>query len=200
MKLYATPLSHFSRKVRILLDLYKIPYEFTDIGNVASSDTVAFASNPLMKVPVLLDGEAWLIESDHIASYLVNKTDSEDRYSVLTKDISQLNMRALMNGIMTEEVKILLARRTGVPTDQYPFFDKALKSIKDGFSWLEQNHSRFNSANPKYLDFHLVCLWDHIAYYDLVPLNYSRLSEHVSRVSENPIVMQTAPQILKPKG
>ncbi|ATH09113.1 hypothetical protein BIY24_14520 [Halobacteriovorax marinus] len=40
MKLYATPRSHFSRKVRILLELYSIPYEFIDVGNVADSDEV----------------------------------------------------------------------------------------------------------------------------------------------------------------
>lgn len=46
MKLYGTPLSHFARKVRILLDLYQVPYDFVDVGNVAEGDQTTFAGNP----------------------------------------------------------------------------------------------------------------------------------------------------------
>ena len=73
MKLYATPLSHFSRKVRVLMDLYSLPYDLIDIGNVASSDVRDFGNNPMMKVPTLVDDDCWIIESDHIAQYLVEK-------------------------------------------------------------------------------------------------------------------------------
>lgn len=126
MKLYFTPRSHFARKVRILLELYAIDYEQVDIGNVADSDKKNFNDNPLMKVPVLLDGEQSIIDSDNIAQYIVKKYDKSDRYEVFTESIFDLNARAILNGIMSEEVKVILAERTYVPIEQYPFFDKAL--------------------------------------------------------------------------
>lgn len=57
IKLYGTELSHFARKVRLLIDHYSIPCDFVDIGNVAEDEQKKFAQNPLMKVPVLVDND-----------------------------------------------------------------------------------------------------------------------------------------------
>src|SRR4051794_10990584 len=108
MQLLATRLSHYSRKLRILLDHYGLAYELVDVGNVASPDLGQFDGNPLMKVPVLRDQGRWLIESDHIAAYLARTYDPSDRYEVLTTDLATLNARAVLNGIMAEEVKVIL--------------------------------------------------------------------------------------------
>ncbi len=199
MKLYATPISHFSRKVRLLLDLYGIEYEFIDVGNVAEGDVATFGGNPLMKVPVLIDRDKWLIESDHIASYIVRKFDPSDRYEVGTRDIRRLNARAVLNGIMAEEVKVVLGRRTGVPTERYRFFDDALETIQSGLDWLESKAELFNTGRPGYLEFHLVCAWEHIGYYDLVPLERLRLRRIVDDILEDDVIRRTSPFILKPK-
>jgi len=70
MKLYFTPRSHFSRKVRILLHAWKLEVELIDVGNVGATSSHAFGPNPLMKVPTLLDGGPSIFDSDHIAQYL----------------------------------------------------------------------------------------------------------------------------------
>lgn len=67
LRLICTPRSHFSRKVRLLLDALGEPVELLDAGNVADDDARAFGPNPLMKVPTLLDGARAVFESDHIA-------------------------------------------------------------------------------------------------------------------------------------
>lgn len=199
MKLFATPLSHFARKSRILLDLYEVPYEFIDIGTVTQIEMSTYAKNPIMKVPILMDGKDWIIESDHISQYIVRKFDSSDRYQVQIKSLFDLNARAVMNGIMDSEVKIILARRTHVPVEQYVFFDKAFVAIKNGLSWLEESANNFTPHNPTYREFHLVCLWEHIEYYDLVPLEYKKLHKIVTEVSALPSIKKTAPLIVKPK-
>ncbi len=193
MKLYATPLSHFSRKVRILLDYYQCPYEIIDVGNVADSDLKGFGGNPLLKVPVLMDNENWILDSDHIAEYLVLKLDPSDRFQIQTKKIFDLNARAIMNGVMSEEVKILLAKRSLLPVENYPFFDKALKSIHNGLNWLEENYEEFEVTSPKYRDFHLVCMWDHLKYYKLIDLKYSRLEQIVSGLASHSFIKKSAP-------
>ena len=200
MQLFATPLSHFSRKVRILLDLYSLPYEFVDAGNVAEIKIEKFAGNPLMKVPALIDGENWIIESDHIAQYVVQTYDPDDRFEVKTKNIFDLNARAMINGIMSEEVKLILAKRTGLPVEQYTFFDKSLQAINSGLHWLEENHGQFNAVSPKYRDLHLVCLWDHLEYYTMVDLGlYPHLRDIVLRISGQAVVQQSAPHVVKSK-
>jgi glutathione S-transferase len=200
MKLYATPISHFARKDRILLDLYQAPYEFIDIGNVTQTDPAVFGGNPLMRVPVLVDGKTRIFDSDNIAKYIVEKLDPADKFRVNTASFEELNIRALINSIMAEEVKLVLARRTGLPTEEYPFFDKCQLMMKNGLEWLEENSNSFHTGEPGYLEFHLTCLIQHLDYYELLPLNYPKLKKMVDTVLTNPLVSRTSPFILKPKN
>jgi|SRR5690606_1568529 len=193
MKLYATPLSHFSRKVRLLLDHYGIEYEFVHIGNVVDTEAARFDGNPLMKVPVLHDGDTWLIESDHIAEYIVRRHDPADRYRVLVRDPDALNLRAMLNGIMNEEVKLILGARTGIDVAALPFFRKVRLAVSNGLEWLERNAARFDAESPGYLEFHLVCLLDHLDHYKLVPLDYPELKRITVTLSASPTVSRSNP-------
>ncbi|WP_417335340.1 glutathione S-transferase [Halobacteriovorax marinus] len=197
MKLYATPRSHFSRKVRILLELYSIPYEFIDVGNVADSDLETFGKNPLMKVPALIDGENWIIESDHIANYIVNKFDPVDKYQVKIESVADLNIRAVLNGTMTEEVKIILGKRTSIPINEFSFFDKALASIGNGLDWLDLNFPKVDVECLKYRDIHLVCLCEHLEFYKVISLDrYSNLRKAILQLSDLSEIKKTSPYSL----
>lgn len=191
LKLYCTPRSHFSRKVRILLDAWKLGHELVDIGNVADDASKEFAGNPLMKVPTLVDGDIWLIDSDHIAQYLTLTYHPGDPFNVLLKKPELLNLRAVMNGIMAAEVELLLAKRTGTDISQ-PRYQKLQKAIAQGLDWLEQNAGLF-AGPPDYQDFHLVCLWDHLAFYKLVKLSYRHLAARVTELSSLPYVKASRP-------
>lgn len=200
-KLYFTPLSHFARKVRLVLDFYSVPYELLDVDNVAQTDVSRFGGNPLMSVPVLVDGDVWMIESDSIAQYLSLKHDPADQLGILTRDLSDLNVRAVLNGVMGNEVKWILAQRMSVPVERYSYFSKSLKSIQHGLEWLEANASVFTTDAVTYRELHLVSAWDHLDYYGLVPLSaYGKLGAVVERVSRETFVRRTAPQVLRPKS
>lgn len=200
IKLYCTPLSHFSRKVRFVLDFHSIPYRTEDVGNVIEGTKKKFADNPLSQVPVLVDRDTWLIDSDHISAYLVKKFAPQDELEFFSQDAFNLNSRAIFNGAMAEEVKVILAKRTGVPIEEYPYFDRSLATIHECLYWAEKNASKFGAREPKYRDLHLVALWDHLAYYELVPLTtYPQLAQVVSEISRKDWVKQTQPWRLKPK-
>ncbi|MGH1346263.1 MAG: glutathione S-transferase family protein [Nannocystales bacterium] len=166
MQLYYTPRSHFSRKVRLLLDGWGATVQQVDVGDVG--DPTAFADNPLMKVPVLLDGETQVFDSDHIAAYLMRRLDPADRFGVATSEVERLNARAVMNGVMGAEVELLLAERSGIDTVEMPRFGKLRRAIEAGLSWLEA-HAEVFQGEPSYLGFHLVALWDHLSLYDKLP-------------------------------
>jgi glutathione S-transferase len=193
MELFYTPRSHFSRKVRLLLDGWGVSVELRDVGNVAGADAGAFGPNPLMKVPTLVDDSIVVFDSDHIAAYLTRKCDPGDRYGVLTDDADLLNLRAVTNGIMAAEVELLLARRTGIETRGLARFEKIEQAIRTGLEWLER-HAALYPSIPSYAGFHLVSLWDHLALYDLVELPYERLRELVARLSESELVARSAPR------
>lgn len=202
-RLIATPLSHYGRKARILLDLYKVPYHFEDIGNVSWTQKPSQAGeNPLLKVPVLKYGDDWIIESDHIAAYIVDKVDKSDIYEVNTRKLLDLNIRAMCNGVMSEEVKIIGAGRHDLPVKTSSYFQRAYQAVTYGMDWLEENAAGFQPQTPKYREFHLICMWDHLAYYDFLPMaKYQRLQRIVEQVQEaKPIIRQSAPFVLKPKA
>lgn len=191
LQLIYTPRSHFSRKVRLLLDGLGIEAALVDAGNAAALDPAGFGPNPLMKVPTLIDGGRAVFESDHIAAHLVRTRDPGDRFGVLTADVDALNARAVMNGAMAVEVELVLGARSGLDTS-HPRFDKMRASLVAALDWLERGHEVFGDA-PDYLGFHLVSLWDHVALYDLVPLEHPRLRARVERLSALPYVGASRP-------
>lgn len=75
MKLYSHPLSGNSHKVRMMLALMKIDYEeiVVDLLKGAHKAPEFLAMNPRGQVPVLVDGDATIYDSQAILVYLVNK-------------------------------------------------------------------------------------------------------------------------------
>lgn len=192
MRLYYTPRSHFSRKVRMLLGGLQLSAELVNVGNVAESNAEMFGENPLMKVPTLVDGENTIFDSDHIAEYIVRTYDREDRYQVLTTRIADLNARAVMNGIMSAEVELILAERTGLDTKAHRRFDKMREAILAGLEWLEKHVNQF-PKQPTYLGFHLIALWDHLVLYQVCPMEQPRLQAYVEQWRTLPFVAETKP-------
>jgi len=138
MRLYYTPRSHYSRKIRMLLGGLHMSAELVNVGNVADSNSTLFGENPLMKVPTLVDGDKTIFDSDHIAQYIVRTYDREVTFQVLTTRIDELNARSVMNGVMAAEVELILAERTGLDTKAFRRFDKMRDTILEGLGWLEK--------------------------------------------------------------
>lgn len=197
MHLYATPLSHFSRKIRLLLDHLKLQYDFIDVGNVADQQLSQFHGNPLLSVPVLLDGDRWIIESDHIAEYVVRNYDPDDRFEVLASDWQQLNVRAVMNGIMANETKLILSKRTGLDPSGHAYFEKARAVIKNSLAWIGENADVFNAEQPKYLEFHFISMWDHLNHYGLVNMEHASLASIAEALTSIDVVQKSAPAALR---
>ena len=193
MKLFATPKSHFSRKVRLLLDHMDLKYELVDVGNVAKGAPAKFSGNPAMSVPVLEDGQVWLIESDHIAAYLARTYGGDDPYQVLTDDTDILNARAVMNGIMGNEVKLVLSARTGLDPGPHAYFQKAKSAIGQGLAWLESRTDLFQDDALTYAQFHFLSMWDHLVLYDLVALDYPKLRGVAAVLSQNETTRRSMP-------
>ncbi|MBL9017010.1 MAG: glutathione S-transferase family protein [Myxococcales bacterium] len=194
MKLHGTPLSHFTRKIRILAAELEIPLELVRERTVMSTSVEAYANNPLMRVPTLVDGDVTLIESDHIARYLVAKHDPSDRLGVRSERVEDLNRLAVLNGVMANEVTPILSKRGGLDITGIVYFDKLLAAIDSGLAWLD---ARIDPDAPgfDYRDLTLICAWQHLAHYGLRPLDpYRRLAARVARFADRPSVASTTPE------
>jgi glutathione S-transferase len=194
LKLHGTPLSHFTRKIRILLGELGVQHEMVWLPTVMAASPGAFADNPLMRVPTLLDGDRMLIESDHIARYIVGRYDPSDWFGVKTDDPHAMNMLAVTNGIMANEVVLILAKRGGLEDiDGVAYFRKLKAAIEQGLDWLETKIQI--DAPMSYADITLVCMWDHLRHYKLVPVDrYTRIAERAAKWATRPAVASTTPE------
>lgn len=194
LQLHGTPVSHFTRKIRILCADLAIDFEFVRETSVLASSPIAYANNPLMRVPTLVHGAVTVIESDHIARYLVGLHDPDDRLRVRSERVDDLNRLAVINGIMANEVVLILAKRGGLADlDGVVYFRKLTAAIDAGLTWLEASTDL--DADFDFRDIALICAWQHLAHYQLRPLDaYPRLGMRVAQFADRPSVASTTPE------
>ncbi len=194
MQLLGTPLSHFTRKLRILFAELGVDFEFVRTTSVLAPSAAAYGNNPLMRVPTLLDGDVTLIESDHIARYVVDKNDPDDRFGVFSANPRDLNRLAVTNGIMANEVVLILAKRGGLEDiDGVAYFRKLRAAIDSALAWLDADVDL--DARFDYADMTMICMWQHGLHYQLVAAHrFSRVAARVAQFADRPSVASTTPE------
>jgi glutathione S-transferase len=197
LALHGTPLSHFSRKIRVLLAELGVPFEFVRAPGVLGTTATTYGDNPLLRVPTLVHDGATIIESDHIARHLVAHFDPADRLGVRRDEVEALNRLAVANGVMADEVVLILARRGGLADlESVAYFRKLFVAIDSGLAWLDA-HTPPDAAPLDYADIAAICLWQHLAHYGLVkePGRYPRLDARVARFADRPSIASTTPAV-----
>ncbi|HEX4416644.1 MAG TPA: glutathione S-transferase N-terminal domain-containing protein [Kofleriaceae bacterium] len=221
-QLVGTPLSHFTRKIRILFHELGVDYDFVRVTGVLATETAGYGDNPLLRVPTLIDGADTIIDSDHIARHVVGRHDRGDRLGVRSEQVADLNRLAVISGVMANEVVLILAARGGLTgLDGIVYFRKLRGAIDNGLAWLDRDvgsdvgrdvgsdvgrdvgsdAGRNAAHHPEpapfdYRDIALVCMWQHIAHYKLVPDldRHAHLAARVARFAARPSVAATAPE------
>ncbi|HEY8278843.1 MAG TPA: glutathione S-transferase family protein [Bdellovibrionota bacterium] len=172
MRLYGTPPSHFTRKVRIVLQELGLPYEFVRFTDLLAVGPDNFAHNPLHHFPVLEHEGLRLIESDLICQYLIKTYGRGKELSSLfpsaeneTRDGQTL---AMINGGMAAGVVLLRAQRSGLKNlDSVPFFQQERAGLDGSQRWLEQDLAGRTTYYPgrfTYLDVALLCFLEWAAF------------------------------------
>ena len=136
-----------------------------------------------------------MIESDHIARYVVARHDHADRLGVRSERVRDLNRLAVINGIMDNEVVLILAKRGGLTDlESVVYFRKLATAIDAGLAWLDRETDP-DDATFDYVDIATICMWEHLAHYqiakDLAP--YTRIAARVARFEARPSVASTTP-------
>ena len=116
IKLYAGPLSLFSRKVSIALDEKGLDYDeelvaFTQERGYAPKHPAVLAANPKAQVPVLVDGDLTLFDSTVILDYLEDAYPAPPLYPKAPKDKARCRLLELTaDEILFVPVRDLLYR------------------------------------------------------------------------------------------
>jgi hypothetical protein len=106
-----------------------------------------------------------------------------------------MNMLAVTNGIMANEVVLILAKRGGLEDiDGVAYFRKLKAAIEQGLEWLESKIQL--DAPMSYADITLVCMWDHIRHYNVIAglERYARITERAAKWAARPAVASTTPE------
>jgi glutathione S-transferase len=194
LQLHGTPLSHFTRKVRILLAELGVQYEQIWLPSVMAASSESYAGNPLMRVPTLVDGDNLLFDSDHIARYLVGIYDPSDWFGVRSDEPMALNRLAVTNGIMSNGVTLILAKRGGLEdVDSVVYLRKLRVALEGGLVWLDTSIAA--DAPMTWGDITLICMWQHLEHYKLVDLAaYKRIAARVAQFATRPSIISTTPE------
>ncbi|CAI0694229.1 MULTISPECIES: glutathione S-transferase [Serratia] len=73
LKLYGTPLSGHVHRVELLLRMLELPYEFIEAPAAVRQSEAFLRLNPFGQIPVLLDGDLALADSNAILVYLAKR-------------------------------------------------------------------------------------------------------------------------------
>ncbi len=190
-KLYATPLSHFARKVRVVLSELDVPFDLVFVEDLLSSDPLDFGGNPILRIPTYRDDSHWIVESDQIARYIVEKHDSSDSLGCLNMSCEQRNALSIINAAMGAEVEILLSQRSGIENiESQHYFRRYYEVMEHCLAWLQREAPSFWKGDQlTYLDITLACMWDHLNHYGTIedlgrfPWVRDRVSMFASRES-----------------
>ncbi len=188
IRLHGTPRSHFTRVVRILCHELGLEVEEVDIGNAGTSE--AFGGNPLMQVPVLVDGERAVWSSHDICRYLVERQGA-DPLGIESLDWQRRNLVSVIHGVMSAEVRLILAERCGMDTTG-GVFDKARETLRRGLAWIDERIE--GEVGLTYPAVCAVAMWDHLLFYgNAERAEAPRLARVVERLGEHASVVNTRP-------
>jgi len=168
ISLLGTPKSHFTRKVRLLLDHLNVSYELRDIGDVSTDQIERFDGNPSLTVPVAMIGDDIVFDSDEIARHIISISNPGDDFYVRATSPDVLNTRSVLNAAMSAEVRLIVAQRLNQCTDGSRFFAKSKSILHHSLTWCASRCELFNPGAPTYLDFHFKSFWDHASHYGLI--------------------------------
>ena len=201
MKVYGTYPSHFTRKVRIVLQELQVPYEFSILTNLMAVGEEHFANNPLHQLPILVDGTRKLVESDLICEYLIEKYGREQMSIYPEGDIIAHKQRlAIMNGGMDSGVKIIRGQRNGISAD-YPFFQQERGALQASLRWLDADLGNKKFYGPieqlSLLELNLFCFIEWALFREMINTlePYSNLQSFYQFHKNRPSFVRTHPSI-----
>ena len=188
LRLYGSLTSPFVRRLRLLMD--SGTYDFVNLDIYGPDRARLREISPVLKIPVLEDGETRIFDSRVIQRYLADKGHVEKL------PWSQENTLTVIDGVSDSLVNILLLKRSGVVLDPTSVLGKShSERVKDSLALLESQVQGAHFAHWDFLSQSLYALLDWCLFRDLADLSaYPQLLRFVSTHKNQVRVQETDPR------
>jgi glutathione S-transferase len=175
LRLHYTPGSFFSRKVRIVLAEKGLPFESRVEGSSRGRSAASFAAiNPVLKVPVLIDGEHTLFESDLIIEYLLRTYPGNASETAAPPLAAEMTRRTrhwedaktlvVLNDAADTMLNLRYWKANGLAVETVDYGRKQQSRFHSCLDWLEQSATAegFIPGLFSIQDIALLCMLDYV--------------------------------------
>jgi glutathione S-transferase len=160
--------SHFTRTARIFALELGVAHAFRPVLDLTSQDPGAYAGNPALKVPVLVDEQGPLFGTENICRALVDRAGARARV-VCRGEVPErvvANAEELILHAMAVEVSLITA---GLASPDRPPPRKLRGSLENALVFLESSVDRLLAALPpdrqlSFCETTLFCLVTHLPF------------------------------------
>lgn len=192
MQLIGSTTSPYVRRIRIWALLHDQPLEFTNLNIFSEEDRqVLINNNPARKVPILIDNEQTITDSNSIMRYLLVK------HQCSPLNWQQEGLLTIINACNDSLVELLLCQRSGFDTSEDKlFFNLQNERIVETLSYLNSNLTDEQFISCDCLAISLYCLLDWIVFRELTELTpFTALVDFYQNFAQQECVKQTDPRI-----
>jgi glutathione S-transferase len=181
--------SHFTRTARIFALELDVTFSFRPVLDLTALDADAYADNPALKVPVLIDEHGPLFGTENICRALVCCSAKAGRV-VMRGDVSDrvvANAEEMTLHVMTSEVSLIMAKMAGDVRLAPP---KVTRSIENALHYLDAHVDAVQEALPadrtlSFLEVTLFCVAMHLPFREVMDVSsWSRLGDFCRRFGE----------------
>jgi glutathione S-transferase len=174
--------SHFTRTVRIFSLELGVAHGFRPVLDLTTLDRGAYAQNPALKVPILVDRQGPLFGTENICRELARRSGQRERV-VLRGDVSErvvANAEEMILHAMGAEVTLIMSGLVGPgPAGAPP--SKVRASLENVLGYLDENVDGLVAALPpdralSFCEASLFCLVTHLPFRNVMSVDrYQRL-------------------------
>jgi glutathione S-transferase len=185
--------SHFTRITRIFAHELGVPHSFRPVLDITTLDAAAYADNPALKVPILIDGDGPLFGMENICRALARRAGATD---VVLR--GQVEARVVANA----EEMVLHAMSTGVTLITTALAGaqaappKVRRSLENALAFLEAHVDDMQAALParrlSFCETALYCLVTHLPFRKIMAVDgYPKLNAFCQAFDQRPSAQAT---------
>lgn len=181
--------SHFTRLTRIFALELGVPHTFQPVLDITTLDAAAYANNPALKIPILVDDRGPLFGAENICRELVRCSGRRPSV-VLRGDVPDrvvANAEELTLHVMSAEVALIMAKMAG---DAALLPPKVSRSIENSLHHLDESIDAVLAAMPparalSFVEVALFCVVTHLPFREVMDVTpWSRLGDFCRRFGE----------------
>jgi glutathione S-transferase len=174
VELWGRSSSHFTRVARMFAAELSIPHHFRPVLDLTTLDPSAYAENPALKVPVLVDEQGALFGAENVCRALLRRSEKAAALVVMRGDVPERaveNAEELILHVMSSEVFLIMAKATGNVAPP-----KVTPSMHNSLRYIDETLDATLAALPKhrlfsFLEVTLFCLLTHLEFRQIMDVS-----------------------------